>query len=115
MKKKCIFASLICFILILFSCKKNDYKLQEPSLIQCNKALNGWDILSVENISGQIQHDLFFPSNEIGFSVGNSETIMKTIDRGLNWEIQEWYYSQEEGINPDALTRARLNLSLIHI
>ncbi|HFA52159.1 MAG TPA: hypothetical protein ENJ95_24340 [Bacteroidetes bacterium] len=104
MKKHSLFFLLTAFIIIQFSCKKE----KELSNKNCNDILDGWKITSVEYPDVQNQNDIFFPTNEIGYSVGNTGTIMKTSNGGSNWEILEQYYSSGSGINQNALTKARL-------
>jgi len=104
MKNFTLFLTIIIVTLTQFSCKKEPLVLSKA----CNQALDGWGISSVEYPNVQKQNDLFFPTNETGFSVGNAGTIMKTSNGGLDWVLLEKYYTATEGINQDALTKARL-------
>jgi len=104
MKKFTLLLTMIALALTPFSCKKEPLVLGRP----CSDPLEGWEISSVEYPDVQRQNDLFFPTNETGFSVGNAGTIMKTSNGGLDWEVLEQYYAAAEGTNQNALTKARL-------
>lgn len=102
--KKCL--PIILFTLIfIISCGKEEV----VSILPCTKILDKWKVESINVHDGiQKQNDIFFPVDHIGYSVGNAGSIMKTIDKGKNWEIIEFYYLPETGINSNSLTKARL-------
>jgi photosystem II stability/assembly factor-like uncharacterized protein len=95
----------IILIIFIFSCNKEDVK----QTLSCKNILDKWEVKSVSIHDGlQKQNDIFFPTESIGFSVGNAGSIMKTNDEGENWEIIEFHYLPETGINSNSLTKARL-------
>lgn len=108
--KKYSAASL--FILFLFtSChKKEQAEINEiPIEPSCTNILDKWDIESKHYPDGiQKQQDIYFPTDEVGYSVGNAGSILKTVDGGAQWDVLEFYYLPETGINPNALTKAGL-------
>lgn len=93
--------------LLLIACNKDEAKTDRTTT--CTNILDEWEITTNTYTAGiQRQNDLFFPSNDIGYSVGNAGTIMKTINGGDAWKVLEYYYLPEVGINAHSLTKAIL-------
>ena len=102
MKKKKYLSPTIFFYLLLISCNKQETETTLRAI--CTNVLDNWEINSNSYHSGiQKQNDIFFPTNDIGYSAGNAGSIMKTINGGENWEVLEFYYLPEVGINTSSL------------
>jgi hypothetical protein len=108
---KQLFPMLIFMALALFafSCKKDDDAAASRHHTPCETVLNNWEITVLPLLEIQAQSDLFFISEETGYTVGNGGTILKTTNGGKDWEFIERYYDlNTHKIIKDALTKARL-------
>ena len=102
MKNIILYAVIFSLGFIHLSCKEE----VEIPITPCNEILDGWNITSYSFPKVQAQNDMFFLNDEVGFSVGNSATILKTEDGGQTWRFLHYYRSLETGTNPDAITGA---------
>lgn len=104
--KKLNLISILLFATLFFqwSCNKD-----EGLDSDCENVLDEWTISSFDRPPVQRQKDIFFVNDNIGYSVGNSGTISKTINGGIDWEVQAYKYIPGEGINPNSLTDAILS------
>ena len=100
---------LVCFgigvMLLQLSCKDKEDVIQFTA---CDQALDGWKITSSEFPVKYRQNDISFPTDDTGYSVGQTGYILKTNNGGYDWHVLQYYYSSETGINHDAITRAAL-------
>lgn len=77
------------FAVLIFSCDEDG---NNSELINnCEDALDNWTMTSFDFPEVQLQNDLFFPTDDIGYSVGNFGTILKTINGGEDWKILEQF------------------------
>ena len=97
---------LVALGLIQLSCK-DDMDMETP-VLECNEILVGWNLTSYAFPETPAQRDLFFLSNEVGFSVGNVGIILQTLNGGQSWKYLHAAYSQEAGYIDDAVTDAML-------
>ncbi|MCB9313300.1 MAG: hypothetical protein H6568_11085 [Lewinellaceae bacterium] len=99
------YSLILVAVIFISSCHKENLQ----SNTNCTDFLENWDIqISEYNPGIQKQNDIFFPSDQIGYSVGNAGSIMRTINGGTSWEVIQHYYLPEEGINKLAPTKAIL-------
>jgi photosystem II stability/assembly factor-like uncharacterized protein len=104
------FLILFAASLLLQACKSESIEdvLTPVEIEECNAALNGWTISTYPLPWGGC-YDADFPTDEIGYIVGNQGLIFKTTDGGQNWVIQSQYYSYINGFDENAVTKAKLN------
>ena len=100
-----IFPILVAVILSLPATRKTCNRT--PIVIDFLEKL-GYPNIRIQSWDPKKQNDIFFPSDQIGYSVGNAGSIMRTINGGTSWEVIQHYYLPEEGINKLAPTKAIL-------
>ncbi len=75
----------------------------------CQQVLDKWEITVSALPNVQKQRDVFFVNEEVGFTVGNAGTILKTTNGGKDWFFLEKYYDlTTNDIVQGALTKATL-------
>lgn len=108
MKQLCSILYFMALAFFAFSCKK-DGDTSSRFYTPCETVLDNWKINVFPLPEVQRQNDLFFTSDETGYTVGNAGTIIKTTNGGQDWEFLERYYDLTTySIVEDALTKARL-------
>ncbi len=109
MKQLCPVLIFTAIAFFPFSCKKDDDASTSKFHTPCEAVLDNWDITVMPLPETQKQNDLFFISEETGYTVGNAGTILKTTNGGQDWEFVERYYDlTTHKIVKNALTKARL-------
>lgn len=95
----------------LFLACKDDIDQSNPpvSIVACDDIIPGWNLSSFDFPKTQAQRDFYFLNEQVGFSVGNAGSILKTTDGGQTWKIIHYSYSSETGYNHDAVTDAELD------
>jgi photosystem II stability/assembly factor-like uncharacterized protein len=105
-------SSMLCLTalaLFVLSCKKDKDSTAPKFHTPCETVLDNWDIKVLPFPETQRQNDLFFINEEMGFTVGNAGTILKTTNGGQDWKFVERYYDlTTNSIVQGALTKARL-------
>jgi photosystem II stability/assembly factor-like uncharacterized protein len=98
----------LCLSLSLFvftSCKDEYIGPDSPN--SCDAILEGWEITADSFPSMQLQRDIYFLDENVGYAVGNAATITKTIDGGRSW--QRLHFRYLNGYNDDAITDVIFN------
>jgi photosystem II stability/assembly factor-like uncharacterized protein len=87
MKRKQFSAFLILATILAMGCHDTIDDPDQPHYSDCAEASDHWKIVPSVNPSRFYARDIFFPTEEVGYIVGNAGTIMKTIDAGDSWQI----------------------------
>jgi photosystem II stability/assembly factor-like uncharacterized protein len=87
MKRKQFSAFLMLATILAMGCHDTIDDPDQPHYPDCAEASDHWKIVPSVNPSRFYARDIFFPSEEVGYIVGNAGTIMKTMDAGDSWQI----------------------------
>ncbi len=105
MQKNHIFLIILTTLVFVVSCKKEKEEIIKQHT-PCETALEGWSISTIE-IPNIFATNLHFPTNQIGYLIGQA-AIFKTTDGGQNWQSLQQYYNEDNTTNDDAVTKGWL-------
>src|SRR5690348_13208862 len=79
--------SKFCFFLVILSLLSINSCVDDPRVVNCSDAINGWNVSSFEFLEDQKPVDICFPVIQVGYMVGDFGSVTKTEDGGESWKL----------------------------